>query len=328
MENNCQFVNSRGILKSCDFHSPNPRSSWCYDTDYLNKMITEEPTNMFDNMSIYVCTDVLPYFLKNILPKINNDFFLISGDSDATVPNGYYDIWSNNRKKLDASICYDVLRHPRLIKWFAQNCIFTNNENDYDNNNNFKIFNIIDNNKLCQLPIGLDYHTICNDHSKFWRDHNEGYMAKYQENILKTIRKTMAPFHERTKKIYVQMFLSPERLTDLAKIPLGLVEVNPKNMPRTQVWKEAVNYTFAFCPYGAGPDCHRNWEILALGCIPIIKAFGQNDMFDNLPVLIVEEWSDINEQLLNDTVEKFKTIKFNYDKLLLQYWVNQFSSPP
>jgi hypothetical protein len=51
-------------------------------------------------------------------------------------------------------------------------------------------------------------------------------------------------------------------------------------------------------------------------------------MFDDLPVLIVDEWSDITDKLLNDTIEKFKTTKFNYDKLLLKYWVNQFSSPP
>ena len=327
MENNCQFVNSHGILKSCDFHTPKPISSWCYQTEYLDKMI-EEPQNMFDNMSIYVCTDVLPYFLENILPKMNNDFFLVSGDSDATVPNGHYDIWGNNIKILDTSICYSILRHPRLIKWFAQNCIFTNNENDYDNNDNYRVFNIVENNKIFQLPIGLDYHTIGNNPSKFWRDKDEGYSAKFQENILKTIRKTMKPFHDRINKIFVQMSLGGDRTVALNQIPENLIKINLNAMPRTQVWKEIVNYTFAFSPYGNGPDCHRHWEILALGCIPIIRSFGRNDMFDDFPVLIVDEWSDITEQLLVDTIEKFKVTKFNYDKLLLQYWVNQFSTPP
>jgi hypothetical protein len=114
----------------------------------------------------------------------------------------------------------------------------------------------------------------------------------------------------------------------LSQIPSDLLEINQKGMSRTQVWNQIKNYTFAFSPYGNGPDCHRHWEILALGCIPIIKSFGTNEMFDELPVLIVEEWSDITEKLLNDTIEKFKVATFNYEKLLLKYWINLFSTSP
>ena len=49
-------------------------------------------------------------------------------------------------------------------------------------------------------------------------------------------------------------------------------------------------------------------------------------MYEGLPVLIVNEWSDITRQLLNDTVEHFKNITFNYDKLTLKYWVKHLSS--
>jgi len=328
MEDNCHFVNSRGILKSCDFHSPNPISSLCYNTEYLHEML--ESGNMFDNMSIYICTDMIFYFLKEILPKINNNFYLVTGDSDATVPNGYCFIWKY-KIKLEPEVCYEILKHPRLIKWFSQNCIFTNDVNDCNNKNDFKFYNNIENNannKICQLPIGLDYHTISNNPSVFWRDVNEGFSVKYQENILKNIRKSMKPFYERTKKIYVQMTLTESRQKDLSQISNELLEINTNSMCRTKIWKEIANYAFAFSPYGNGPDCHRHWEILSLGCIPIIKSIGTNEMFNDLPVLIVDEWSDINEKLLNDTIKKFKTAHFNYDKLLLKYWVNQFSTPP
>jgi hypothetical protein len=99
-------------------------------------------------------------------------------------------------------------------------------------------------------------------------------------------------------------------------------------MPRTKIWKEMVNYSFAFSPWGNGPDCHRHWEILCLGCIPIIKSFGDNKMFEDLPVLIVKEYSDVTQQLLDETMALFKDTNFNYNKLLLRYWVDKFSNPP
>lgn len=326
MENNCYFVNSRGILKSCDFHSPNPRSSWCYDTEYLIRMI-ETPCNMFDGMSIYVCTDMLPFFLFEIMPKIQHTFYLLSGDSDAKMPTGGIDIWHNFRL-LEESICIQIANHPKLIKWFAQNCIFTN---DKTNISNEKVYNELTNIKICQLPIGLDYHTISNDPAKFWRDNNEGYSPKYQEMILKQIRNTMPPFYERNKKIFVNMSLGDEncsRRKALNQIPSELLEMNSNPMNRTKVWKEIANYSFAFSPYSSGLDCHRHWEILCLGCIPIMKSIGSDQMFEDLPVLIVNEWSDINEQLLEETLIKFKNTKFNYNKLTLRYWVDKFSCPP
>lgn len=73
-------------------------------------------------------------------------------------------------------------------------------------------------------------------------------------------------------------------------------------------------------PYGKGMDCHRTWEALILGSIPILKSKEFVNMFKDLPVLFVNDWSDINQQLLDDTIEKFKNLTFNYDKLTLKYW--------
>lgn len=310
-------------VKSCDFHSPNPCSSWCYDTDYLVQMI--QSPNMYDAMSIYVCTDVLEFFCNHILPYMQHTFYLVSGDSDARVPNGHIDIWHNMRI-LEEEVCLKILNHPKLIKWFAQNCIYTNE--NIVNSTNEKVFSHFSETKICQLPIGLDYHTISNDPGKFWRDANEGYSTKYQESILKNIRNTIIPFHERIQKIYVNATMGTARQIDLDQIPSDLIYLNTEMMPRSKVWTKMTNYSFVFSPYGNGPDCHRHWEVLSVGCIPIIKTFGSDKMFEDLPVLIVKEWSDVNQELLESTIESFKKTTFNYDKLLLKYWVDLFSCPP
>ena len=84
MENRCYFVSSRGLLKSCYFRSNKPKSSSNNDTNYLIQMLSSN--KMFDGMSIYVCSDLLKYFVLEILPKIRNNFTLVSGDSDLCVP--------------------------------------------------------------------------------------------------------------------------------------------------------------------------------------------------------------------------------------------------
>jgi hypothetical protein len=93
-------------------------------------------------------------------------------------------------------------------------------------------------------------------------------------------------------------------------------------MKRTETWKTMTDYTFILSPYGNGMDCHRHWESIILGCIPIIKSEEFRDMFSDLPVLNVKDWSDINDKLLEETIEKFSKIHFNCDKLTLQYWKN------
>jgi len=59
-----------------------------------------------------------------------------------------------------------------------------------------------------------------------------------------------------------------------------------------------------------------------LGCISIVKTSGLDSLYTDLPVLIVKEWTDINEELLQDTISYFKNKQFNYARLLLSYWMN------
>ena len=86
-ESSCYYVCSRGILKSCDFCSPNPKSSCHDDYAYLVNMLQERGTKkMFNNMSIYVCSDLLHFFVNKILLYIRHTFTLDTGDSDLCVP--------------------------------------------------------------------------------------------------------------------------------------------------------------------------------------------------------------------------------------------------
>jgi hypothetical protein len=49
-------------------------------------------------------------------------------------------------------------------------------------------------------------------------------------------------------------------------------------------------------------------------------------MFEDLPVLNVNEWSDITDELLENTIKDFNKKVFNYDKLELNYWKSLINS--
>ena len=50
------------------------------------------------------------------------------------------------------------------------------------------------------------------------------------------------------------------------------VAIETEELNRSELWRRHGNYAFVISPPGHGLDCHRTWEALALGCIPITLA--------------------------------------------------------
>ena len=300
MEQLCYFVNSRGILKSCTFHSLNPKSSCKTDSAYLINML--KSNKMFNGMSIYVCSDLLKFFVNQILPHIKNTFALVSGDSDLCVP----------LEALKQGETLKLLNSPYLLKWFIQNT------------------RIQDNEKIVQLPIGLDYHTISNNPKSTWKQPGENHLPKFQEHILAQIKEKSVPFENRNLKIYINFTTNNDRFNQrknaLDTIPQNLLVIEPNSTSRTYYWNQIIKHAFVLSPFGVGMDCHRTWEALCLGSIPIICAPHFKKLFADLPVLIVNDWSEITEELLQSTIESFKEKTFNYKKLSLAYWRNKITT--
>lgn len=58
-------------------------------------------------------------------------------------------------------------------------------------------------------------------------------------------------------------------------------------------------HKFMICPIGNAVDCHRNWETLYLKRVPVMKKNKYLEyLFKDYPVLFVNEYSDITEDLL------------------------------
>lgn len=296
-ENDCYFVNSRGVLKSCDFHSPKPISSCGSDNQYLIDMLSS--LKMFDGMSIYVCSELLRYFVTKILPRLKNRFVLVSGDSDLCVP-----IEALNQQQMNY-----LLSHPYLIHWFVQNTRL-----QFES-------------KITQLPIGMDFHTLFNNPNHSWKKEGELHFPIEQERILHRIRENARPFQERNRKIYVNFTpisrFNNDRKRALEKIPGYLLDTHLYFMKRTDNWEKIAQHAFVLSPFGNGMDCHRTWETLCLGGIPILCAPHFSKLLEGLPVLNVSDWGEINQELLDATLIKFQDREFQYEKLCLTFWKNK-----
>lgn len=77
---------------------------------------------------------------------------------------------------------------------------------------------------------------------------------------------------------------------------------------------------FVLSPEGNNLDCHRTWESLLMGAIPIVLKSNLDSLFIDLPVLIIDNWDQINKEFLNNKFTEFHLKIFNYQKLFFSYW--------
>lgn len=294
-ESNNVYVSSRGILKSCSYYSVTPYSSIRQLVNYPDI----QTLNAMSSPTIYICSSAIPHFISNILSFITTPFILVSGDCDETIP---HDIMTG--EQFDAFI-----NHKMLLHWFCQNVVVRHD-------------------KITCMPIGMDYHTM--QSNQVW---GEITSAPRQEAILETIKQNSLHYTGRLIKCYAnyQFLMSTrhgmyDRQDAYNNISKDLVYYEPSKTTRLATWTKQADYAFVISPHGNGYDCHRTWEALILGCIPIVKKSAIDVLYEDLPVLIVNDWKDVTEELLHDTVERYKNKVFNFDKLNLKYWTDMFSS--
>jgi hypothetical protein len=305
-ETYCHYVGSYALLKSATHKSPNPVS----DFDGLN---SDWYSNLYPRSILHVCPQALPDFVKKVLPTIQVPFKLITNNSDCTIPDDF---------QAEAD---QLLNHPLLEKWFAQNCIQTHP-------------------KLIRIPIGLDYHSLrppTLQKVQLWQKPSPRTQAEHkhmwgnkkhaidQERELLYFKNSAKPFWEREPKAYANFqfmmwtrYGKIDRKDALEKVSKDLIFYEPFKVTRDVCWKRMILHAFVISPHGNGLDCHRTWEALCLGCIPIVKTSGLDPLFDDLPVWIVQDWTDVTLENMKQIMETFRKRSFKYEKLTLAYWRN------
>eukprot|EP00808_Paulinella_micropora_P008669 g45617.t1 len=235
--------------------------------------------------------------LQKILEKVGNlSLVIVSHNSDYSYPL--------NTPKFDLAYDYTTLLESHTVfHWFASNCYWRGASKGQSRPD-----------KLTCIPIGIPnrYTAIGVSPARFFN------ATTFQQNRSGVL---LVSFQTSSVK--------PERM-------LALKYIQSLNSPTwvTQAWYDKIEewhqfaskvrtHRFTLCPAGNGLDTHRHWEVLLLGGIPVVKSSSLDSMFDDLPVVILKEWSDLTETRLAQEWERIQRSHFLLDKLFWPYWENQ-----
>lgn len=188
----------------------------------------------------------------------------------------------------DYSIDYNVfsLKPKNVKKWFAINATHK------------------DESLVC-IPLGLKTHKGIYMEEKYM---TEWFVPKISE--LKSNKKDNI--------VYCNWGQTNQyRNTIINKLNSNSIDyVLENNIPFNEYVTNMSKCKFVISPPGNGIDCHRTWESLYIGCIPIVI---KNQIYDNwkgLPILQVDDYSE----LTNELMDSFLNQDFSDDLLYMDYW--------
>ena len=83
--------------------------------------------------------------------------------------------------------------------------------------------------------------------------------------------------------------------------------VEDQRVDYTNFLLNLARHKFVLCPRGNAIDCHRNWEVLYMRRVPVMKRHPYFEViFKDYPVLFVDKYSDITKDLLLENEHLFK----------------------
>ena len=81
------------------------------------------------------------------------------------------------------------------------------------------------------------------------------------------------------------------------------------------------NYKFVISPEGCGVDCHRHYEALLAGCIPIVQRnLLVEEKYRGCPVLFTDDYSEITEEYLQAKYAEMIDTVYDFSRLFLEYY--------
>jgi hypothetical protein len=204
------------------------------------------------------------------------------------IRNSFVLVSHNGDRNIDAS--YAALADdPRVVAWFAQNAIVRHP-------------------KIIPLPIGLENR----------KKHNNGIVRDYDRLRRHPVEKAMKilyAFNVRTNRAEREPALDAMRSMPLAESPRWTV---------SRAYRASLaGYCFTLSPPGNGFDCHRTWEALYLGVIPIVKRSPFFDAFPGLPALFVDDWREAagwSEDTLRSAYDELSPKIDSCPYLWMEYW--------
>jgi len=271
---------------------------------------------------VYVMTNWLPTFISQFYDKITVPFVLVTAGSDTPTPSG-------------AAHAKFMEKDSKILHWYANNC---------DQNP--------DPTRFTCTPLGLrDFSAKTGDMYSHIRNNFSEYnpIVNYKEHV-----KSVHPHEQDRRKVraknstfdvlmpYFNMGTHRDRrpVWEMMCGPLAAgtspnyLHKNANNvttlctgrLSELSMVTETIQSKFVISPHGMGLDCHRTWESLYLGAFVIVQKSSLDEMYVDLPVLILDKWADLSLDILTAAYEKFTHATYTYDVMRMAYWYEKYRS--
>jgi hypothetical protein len=178
-----------------------------------------------------------------------------------------------------------LLEDDRIAAWFLQNLDRSCSE------------------KLIPIPIGLA--NPCWEH---------GNLDLVERMVTLSLLKK-----ERRDVLYINLTYRPEREDCFRSLKNnGFMFHSVRHFDH--YLQDLSNSIFVASPRGNGLDTHRTWESLLMGCYPIVPSSTLNPLYEDLPVVVIDNWDAVNVETLQESHRKLSSKQWSRDKLYAPYW--------
>lgn len=199
----------------------------------------------------------------------------------------FFEIWNegefvlvthNGDTPIDSNFISE-LNNDNLIEWYGQNV------NIYHP-------------KLKSIPIGIA--------NEIWKSGDEKIFLDIIKNNYQKDRMVYANFDVTTNPI--------ERNKCIKEITRNGVNISDRK-PFKKFLEEISKSYFIISPNGNGIDCHKIWESIYLKSVPIVTESINIKYYKDLPIYVLNDWSDFKINNLNENFYKDIWGDFDIEKL-------------
>jgi hypothetical protein len=205
----------------------------------------------------------------------------------------------------DNSLQYNLYENrPKNIKaWLSQNC------------------EISPSNNVFGIPIGINNLTPVINKTSKWGKYSSswGHICDFHQDLFIMNEKDKSFRNLCYMNFNPSNYLS-ERTHLYDKMKNMSWVTNKTSVSHSEFAEDAYHHPFILSPRGNGFDCVRTWESLYLRSIPIIKRCVAMEHFEDLPILLVDDWDQITESFLINKLDEIKIKNFDMSKAKMSYW--------
>ena len=140
-------------------------------------------------------------------------------------------------------------------------------------------------------------------------------------------QKSIVAKHSETVLLAINTWTDQRRRSNFAVNRNIIVSNLKKNgiknikLESSDYFREIGKYKFIISPEGNGLDCHRHYEALMFGCIPIVERNSHiEEKYAGCPILWTTDYSEITIPFLEKIYEEMLDKLYDFSRLMFSYY--------